>query len=383
MTSDSPAGEFQQSVSARAWADVDLGAIEHNVRSIRRLVNPAKVCAVVKADGYGHGAVHVARAALAAGAERLAVATPREAAALRKAGVTEPIQVLGVVLAGQEGFFLGLEAAATVSTLDEARRLASAARGAGRRTAVNLKLDTGMHRLGAHRGEAEEIARFLSGASELRFEGAMTHLAAAGSNPAYTAGQLGAFRDFADWMKREKIRPPILHAANSATLALHADAHFDMVRPGLAIYGVADPPELAAKLDLRPAMRLCARVVHVKKLAVGECVGYDCTWRAKRETVVATASIGYADGLRTSLSNRGQALLRGRRVPVVGRVSMDFTALDVTDLGDVQPGEEVVFFGRQGEAEIPVTEAAAWMGAIPYEIICGVSFRVWRVPSNS
>ena len=172
----------------------------------------------------------------------------------------------------------------------------------------------------------------------------------------------------------------MLHAANSAALALHEGSRFDMVRPGLAIYGIADPPEIGARLDLRPAMRLCARVVHVKQLAAGEPVGYDCTWRAERPTTVATASIGYADGLRTALSNRGQALLRGRRVPVVGRVSMDFTALDVTGLDGVMPGEEVVFFGRQGEAEIPVAEAAAWMGAIPYEIICGVSFRVWRVP---
>jgi len=381
MTTSS--GGARQGVSARAWADVDLGAIEHNVRGIRSLVGPAQVCAVVKADGYGHGAVHVARAALLAGASRLAVATPREAEALRRAGLTAPIQVLGVVLAGQEGFFLTLDAAATVSTLEEAQRLAAAARSAGRKTAVHLKLDTGMHRLGATRDEAEKIAGLLASSPEVAFEGAMTHLAAAGSRADYTAVQLDAFRDFIGWMRARQVCPPLLHAANSAALALHPDSRFDMVRPGLAIYGVADPPELAARLDLRPAMRLCARVVNVKRLAPGEPVGYECAWQARRQTTVATASIGYADGLRTTLSNRGQALLRGRRVNVIGRVSMDFTALEVTGLEDVRPGEEVVFFGRQGAAEIPVTEAAAWMGAIPYEIICGVSFRVWRVPKSN
>ena len=267
-----------------------------------------------------------------------------------------------------------------MSTHDVFVAVDAAARRTGRRTAVHLKLDTGMHRLGAARDEAERIAGTLAGSAELQFEGAMTHLAAAGSRPDYTALQLAAFRDFSGWLEAGGLRPPMLHAANSAALALPGESRFDMVRPGLAIYGIADPPELAAKLDLRPAMRLCARVVHVKHLAAGEPVGYDCTWRAGRPTTMATASIGYADGLRTALSNRGQALLRGRRVDVIGRVSMDFTALDVTGIEDVRPGEEVVFFGRQGEGEIPVAEAAAWMGAIPYEIVCGVSFRVWRVP---
>jgi alanine racemase len=236
-----------------------------------------------------------------------------------------------------------------------------------------------MHRLGAPREEAERLARQLHDEADLEFEGVMTHLAAAGVDEAYTRKQLEAFADFVAWLEAEGLRPPLVHAANSATLALHPEARYDLVRPGLAIYGIADPPELGRKLDLRPAMRLCARVVHVKRLAAGEPVGYNCTWRAPRESVVATASIGYADGLRTSLSNSGQALIRGARVPVVGRVSMDFTALDVTDLGDVRPGEEAVFFGRQGGEEITAAEAAGSMGAIAYELICGVSFRVWRI----
>ncbi len=366
-------------VPARAWADVDLEAVEHNVREIRRLVAPAEVMAVVKADGYGHGAVHAARAALAAGASRLAVATSREAAELRRAGITAPVQVLGVLLAGQEDFFLGLDAAATVSTLDEARRLAAAARQAGKRPAVHLKLDTGMHRLGAARDEAGGLAEFLAAEPALDFQGAMTHLAAAGSSPEYSALQLDAFDAFVAWMKAQGICPPVLHAANSAALALYPRARYDMVRPGLSIYGIPDPPEVTKHLDLKPAMRLAARVVNVKRLAAGEPVGYECAWRTARDSLIATTSIGYADGLRTSLSNRGHALVRGRRVPVVGRVSMDFTALDVTDLDDVTPGEEAVFFGRQGEAEITVTQAAASMRAIPYELICGVSFRVWRI----
>jgi alanine racemase len=375
-----PADIHAASVPARAWAEVDLGAIEHNVRSIARLVAPAEVCAVVKADGYGHGAVPTARAVLAAGAGRLAVATLREAAELRRAGISAPVQVLGVVLAGQEDFLLGLGgAAATVSTLDEAGRLAAAARRLGRRLGVHLKLDSGMHRLGAQRPEAEQLAEFLAAEPAADFEGAMTHLATAGSDAAYAERQLAAFEDFAAWMRARSICPRLLHAANSAALTLYPRSRHGMVRPGLAIYGLADPPELAARLDLRPAMRLCARVASVRRLAAGEPVGYSCTWRAPRESLVATASIGYADGLRTAMSNRGQALLRGRRVPVVGRVSMDFTALDVTALGEVAAGEEVVFFGRQLEAEIPAAECAASMGAIVYEVVCGLSSRVRRV----
>ena len=370
----------QDGASARAWADVDLAAIEHNVRRIREAVAPAEVMAVVKADGYGHGAVPAARASLAAGARRLAVATVREAAQLRRAGVTAPVQILGVLLAGQEEYFLSLGAAATVSTRDEAQRLISAAGRTGSRVTIHLKLDTGMHRLGAPREEAQKLAELLAAERGVEFEGAMTHLAAAGSRPDYTAKQLAAFDDFVKWMRGKGICPPLLHAANSAALALFPESHYGMVRPGLAIYGIAAPPEISSKLDLHPAMRLAARVVNVKPLAAGEPVGYECTWRAERDSVIATVSIGYADGLRTLFSNRGQALLRGRRVPVVGRVSMDFTALDVTDLSDVKPGEEVVIFGRQGEEEIPAAEAAANMDAIPYELICGVSFRVWRIP---
>ncbi|MHC4917530.1 MAG: alanine racemase, partial [Planctomycetota bacterium] len=295
-------------------------------------------------------------------------------------GIGAPVQILGVITEGSEGFLLELGGAvATVSTLAEARRLSAAAARAGGQLCVHLKLDTGMHRLGASRGEAEDLARFLSADPRMEFEGAMTHLAAAGGNADHTARQLGEFADFAAWLQEKGMRPKILHTANSATLALYPEACYDMVRPGLAIYGIADPPEIGGKLDLRPAMRLCARVVNVKRIAAGEPVGYSCTWRAPRDSTIATTSIGYADGLRTALSNRGEALLRGRRVPVVGRVSMDFTALDVSEIEDVRPGEEVVFFGRQGEAEITAAEAAANMDAIPYELICGVSFRVWRV----
>jgi alanine racemase len=368
------------SVPARAWAEVYLEAIEHNLTRIRELAAPAQVMAVVKADGYGHGAVYASRAALAAGASRLAVATLREAAELRRAGIDVPIQILGVILEGNESFLVELgDVVATVSTMDEARRLSLAAGRVGGSVKVHLKLDSGMHRLGASREAAEELARFLQEDPGLEFEGAMTHFAAAGSDREYTLKQIAEFDDFVAWLEAESMRPKLVHAANSATLALHPEARYDMVRSGLAAYGIADPAEVGEVLNLRPAMRLCARIVNVKRVAAGEPVGYGCTWRASQESVIATASIGYADGLRTSLSNRGAALVRGARVPVVGRVSMDFTALDVTELGDVRPGEEAVFFGRQGEAEITAAEAAASMDAIPYELICGVSFRVWRI----
>jgi alanine racemase len=288
--------------------------------------------------------------------------------------------VLGTILPGREDSLLQLHgAAATVSSMDEAGRLAAAAARGGTRLTVHLKLDSGMHRLGAPREEAEAAARFLAACPSVDFAGAMTHLATAGTGAAYAERQLDRFDDFVMWLRRQALCPQMLHAANSAALALHPRSRYNMVRPGLAMYGIADPAEVGRCLELRPAMRLCARVACVRRLPPGEPVGYGCTWRTARDSTIATAGIGYADGLRTSMANRGHALLRGRRVPVVGRVSMDFTALDVTGMNDVRAGEEVVFLGRQGEAEITAVEAAASMGAIPYEVVCGIGPRVQRV----
>jgi alanine racemase len=367
------------SAPVRAWAEVNLGNISHNVRQIARLVRSAEVLAVVKADGYGHGAAAAARAALAGGASRLAVATPHEAAELRAAGVRAPVQVLGALLPGQEKMLLALGGTATLSSLAEARRLAAAARATGCRAKAHLKIDTGMHRLGARREEAEAIARFLAGRPEIRFEGAMTHLAAAGSRPDFTRGQLAAFADFVAWMRRLSICPPVLHAANSAALALHPESRLDLVRPGLAIYGIADPPGLSRRLDLRPALRLAAHILEVKTVLPGETAGYECTWRARRKSRLAIAGIGYADGIRVGLSNRGSALVRGRRVKIVGRVSMDYTALDVTGMPDVRPGDAAVFIGRSGRRTISAADVARLLGTIPYEIVCGLSHRVVKV----
>jgi alanine racemase len=368
---------------ARAWAEVNPEAIRNNISRIAKTVAPAMVMAVVKADGYGHGSLLVAKEAIAAGAKRLAVATIHEAVLLRDAGIKVPIQVLGVILEGdKENFSRMANMLATVSSMEEAQSLNAAGRDAGCTIGIHIKLDSGMHRLGADPHAARDLARFLHTSENIDFEGAMTHLATAGSDEAYVHKQIAVFNDFLAWMRQEGICPAIIHAANSSAVFVHPETRYNMVRPGLAVYGVGNTVEETnsyIKAGLLPAMKLCSRILNLRQLQSGEPVGYNCTWRANRNSLIATASIGYADGLRTALGNKGAALVNGQRVPIIGRVSMDFTALDVTDLSGVNVGDEVVFFGKQKNSEISISECAANMGAIPYELMCGVSNRVWRV----
>ncbi len=369
--------------AARAWAEVNLEAIRNNISRIAKLVSPALVMAVVKADGYGHGSVLVSKEAIAAGAKRLAVATINEAVLLRDAGIKVPIQVLGVILEGDKGNFSRLaNMVATVSSMEEAQRLDAAGRDTGFPVRIHFKLDSGMHRLGADPQAGRDLARFLHISENIYFEGAMTHLATAGSDEAYVHKQIAVFNDFLAWMREEGICPDIIHAANSSAVFAHPQARYNMVRPGLAIYGTGNTVEETdtyQRSGLLPAMRLCSRIINLRQLQSGEPVGYNCTWRASRNSLIATASIGYADGLRTALGNKGSALVNGQPVPIVGRVSMDFTALDVTELSGVNVGDEVVFFGKQKNSEIFISECALNMGAIPYELMCGVSNRVGRV----
>jgi alanine racemase len=359
--------------AVRAQARVDVGAIERNVARLgRELGAGTALCAVVKADGYGHGAPQAARAALAGGATWLAVAAADEAAALRAAGIDARLLVLGAL--SPDELDVALAAGADVVVWREEHVAAVAARGGGR---VHVKLDTGMGRLGTRDPhEADRTAAAAAAAPEVELVGAMTHFATADElGDAFFAQQL---ERFAAWARPLAERHPglILHAANSAGLLRDPACHFDLVRAGVAIYGLDPFQQDAAARDLEPALVLASRVAEVKPCAAGQSAGYNRRFVAERDTVIATVPIGYGDGLRRALTNDADVLVGGRRFPVVGTVSMDNVTLDLgPDGGGVRRGDEVILIGPG----LPVEEMAARLGTINYEVTCGLTGRVPRI----
>jgi alanine racemase len=349
----------------RAEARIDLGAIERNCARLGRL---ASLCAVVKADGYGHGAVAAARAAQRGGAARLAVATADEAAELRAAGIGGPILVLGA-LSGEE-LTVAVAAGAEVVAWDEAF-VAELARQGGRR--VHVKLDTGMGRLGTRDpAQASRVVAMVAGDPRLRLAGLMTHFATSDDDPRFMAEQLARF---AAW------RPPaeaLRHAANSAGTLRGPEARLDFVRCGIAVYGMDPFHRDPADHGLEPALELASYVAAVKRTEPGETAGYGRRFVAERPTWLATIPIGYGDGVRRGLTNRFDVLVGGRRVPAVGTVSMDNITADLGD-APVEVGTEVVLLGARGEERILAEDWAATLGTINYEVTCGISPRVPRV----
>jgi alanine racemase len=358
------------------WAEVDLDAVAGNVRLLKGQANGAALMAVVKANGYGHGAVAVARAALAAGADRLGVICVDEGEQLRRAGIAAPILVMGHTPATDAARLVDLSLTATVASRETAEALAHAATQRGVRLAVHLKVDTGLNRYGFAPADALALADWLRDLASLEVEGLFTHFASADeADKGYTLEQYGRFRQVAEelhWV-------PIRHVANTATLLDMPDLSLDMVRPGLGVYGLYPSGEVRRDLGLAPALSLKSRIVRLTALAPGDCVSYGRTWRAPRPSLIGLVMCGYADGLPRSLSSRGNVLVRGRRAPIVGRVCMDMCMVDVTDVPDVAADDEVVLIGCQGEEEITADEVAALAGTISYEILCSISARVPRL----
>jgi alanine racemase len=361
-----------------AWAEIDLAAIGHNVAVLRRAAAPAAVWAVVKADGYGHGAVPVARAAIDAGAEGLCVALVEEAAVLRRAGIDAPILVLAEPPPHQYGDIVRAQARAVVYTERAIDGLAAAARTP---LLVHLKIDTGMHRVGAPPADAVTLARRIASRPSLLLDGVMTHLAVA-DEPAdpYTGRQLDAFDTVLDALRAEGIEPPLVHAANSAAALGHRRARYGFVRAGIAVYGIVPGPGVAhLSTELRPALSLRARVSFVKRVGAGERISYGLRHRFTADTTVATLPLGYADGVPRRLSaTGGEVLIGGRRRPIVGVVTMDQLMVDCGD-DVVAPGDEAVLIGSQGAEAVTAAEWAARLDTIAYEVTCGISARVPRV----
>ena len=368
-------------------ARVDLNALRHNLAAIQQYLGsepgrtPPGIIAVVKANAYGHGADRVARALEEAGATMLACADIEEGIVLREAGVRVPVLVFGALSVSDLDGLFEHSLTPTISTPGAAKAVHAAA--VKRRAAIgdHLKIDTGMNRLGFRHDNLRRTLPDVLASDHLRLEGVFTHFASADEpgSPVFNT-QRERFDSAYDLVASAAGRKIVKHASNSAALLRDSRVWYDAVRPGLLLYGIVPPP-LASTIPLRPVMSLTSRVVAVKGIRPGEGVGYGWRFDAATPRTIAVIPAGYADGLDTRLCGRGHVLIRGRRVPIVGAVSMDMITVDVTDVGEVQPGDEAVLLGRQGDEswqEIDAREVAAAIGTIPWEIVCRLGTRIER-----
>jgi alanine racemase len=367
---------------APVWSEINLNAIAHNTRELKKITNPnAEVMAIVKANAYGHGAEQVARVALQNGATRLGVARVNEGKALREAGIDAPVLVLGYTVPEEFEVLLENNLIQTIYSYEAAEQLSATAARAGKKAVVHIKVDTGMGRLGFIPGRAavEEVVRICR-LPRLDIEGIYTHFAAADcQNKDYTWQQWHKFTQFISALGKEGVEFPCRHAANSAGIIDLPETHLNMVRAGIALYGIHPSGEVRKdRATLVPAMAVKARVAHVKRVPAGTGISYGVTYVTTKDTVVATIPAGYADGYSRLLSSRGEVLIRGTRAPVIGRVCMDQFMVDVGHIPGIATGEEVVLLGDQGSDRISADEIARKIGTIAYEVLCMISARVPR-----
>ncbi|HVE92748.1 MAG TPA: alanine racemase [Actinomycetota bacterium] len=362
------------------YAEIDLDAIRSNCRALRALLGPQVVhLQVVKANGYGHGDVEVARACLESGVQRLAVALVEEGVRLREAGIDVPVLVLIEAPPDAAGEIVSRGLTPSVSTRAGAESIAKAASDAGSVHPVHVAVDTGMHREGVSLEEAAGLIGWVREERSLSLEGVWSHLASPDDPAAESTGlQIGRFAQLRRALESQNLRAPLFHLANSAATIARPEAHHDMVRTGVACYGLLPAPWMADKVTLRPAMRLVSSVGLSRRVPAGEGVSYGLTWAPEKETTIATVQLGYADGFARLLSNSGEVLIGGVRRPVVGRVTMDTIMVDCGD-DAVSAGDEAVLMGSQGADAITADEIAGRLQTIHYEVVCGVGARVPRV----
>jgi len=362
------------------WAEIDLSAIRYNVRAIKKQLGGAGVMAVVKANAYGHGALPVAKAALAAGADWLAVNRVAEGIALRQAGISARILVLGYCLPALAADVVRHGLTPAVTTPETAAALQKAARRQNRPFPIHIKIDTGMGRLGLLPHEVVAFAQAVQKMPALRIEGLFSHFAAADeADTTFSYEQHRGFVRVLEDMSRAGVTVAVRHFANSAAAMRWPEVRYEMVRLGIAMYGLRPSAAVEWPVALRPAMTLKTRVARLRTLPAGASVGYGRTYIASGPAPIALAPVGYGDGYPRLCSNRGAMLVQGRRAPIAGRVSMDQTSLDVSGIEGVRQDDEVVVFGRQGEAEISADEVAAWAETINYEVVTALAARVPRV----
>lgn len=363
--------------SRPTYAEIHMAAIAHNLRMLRNRVGKnTHVYAVIKADAYGHGLVPVAWCMERDGVDGLCVALAEEGFRLRAAGVRLPILVLNGAYGHSHREVLHAGLTPVVHHFDQAQAFAEAAR-PGEVVELHLKVDTGMGRLGVLHNELVDFLERLRGHTNLRVAGVLTHFASADTDPEFTALQCQRFTEALTVIRAAGYRPKVLHAENSAGVYAGVPASYDIARVGIALFGV--PPMAGVGGDLRPAMRVVSQVLALRTLQAGEPVGYGGSYRCPDTRQIATVPIGYGDGYLRAAGNQGSMLVHGQRCPIVGRISMDLTTVDVTEVPRVHVGDEVVVLGRQGEAELTADDLAEAAGTLAYEVLCNLSNRVPRV----
>jgi alanine racemase len=363
------------------YATINLAALAHNLSLIKHYLRPGcEILAVVKANAYGHGAVEIARTLAGQGIERFAVASLDEGIALRQAGLSTSIVVLGALFEKQVSDLVAHRLTPVVSDGRILPTLAKAAHSHPTPYPIHLKVETGMGRLGFSPDEVLSLLDNPLLRSPLHVEGIMTHLADAdGKDSTVTERQLGEFRAVLEQIRQRGLTLPLVHAANSAAIVRFPDAHFSLVRPGIMLYGYHTLPDTVPAPDLRPVLSLRTTIAQLRTIPQGRTVSYNGTFVATRPTRIAILPVGYADGYSRQLSHRGSVLIQGRRAPIVGLVCMDMIMVDVTDHAPVQVGETVTLIGQQGRESIWADEVAGWIGTISYEVLCGIGSRVPRI----
>ena len=372
-------------IAERVWAEVDLDAIAHNLQFAQvRVGQSVGVMGVVKSNAYGHGAVEVAREVERRGARAVGVATPAEAIELREAGIAIPIVVIGSCLEHEIEPALEFNVSLSVSPVEMLRPIEEAARRLGRRASVHLLVDTGMSRDGVPADQAVSVADEIEDSPHLHQEGTYTHLATASlPDKGFCLEQLDRFNGVIRDLYARDIHPGLIHCANSSAAFTLPGSHFDMIRQGITLYGLAPSEHVEPEVELSPAMTVKTRVMAVRELKPGESVGYFRQFVADRPTRVATIPMGYADGLRLGLSGHGHVLIKGRPAPIVGRVMMDCTVVDITHLPGTPLGTEVTVLGKSGRHRIDAADLARPVESSPYEVLCSFGHRVRRIYTRS
>jgi alanine racemase len=363
------------------FCGIDHEALRWNLRQIRQKIGPrVKVLCMVKANGYGHGALEISHTLASVGADAFGVATLEEAVQLRQAGIQATVIVLAGVFPDQLDTFLEYKLIPVIHDVISFRELDKQSSNRQVQLGVHLKVDTGMGRLGFSAAEADQWIGDIKQTKSLQIQGVFSHFSHAESVQGdYTRKQLKIFKRVVEQLRSASLLPPLVHLANSAATITLPEAYFDMVRPGLILYPSA---EMREQITLKPVLSWKTKILQLKKVPSGASISYGQTFITDRESLIATLPLGYADGYPRLLSNRGEALVRGERAPIAGRVCMDLTMLDVTDIRNVRQGDEVVLLGRQGGAEITADEVAAWSNTISYEILTSIGTRVPRIHYN-
>ncbi len=372
-------------------AEIDLQAFRHNLQNLRTCLSPqTQIMAVVKADAYGHGAIPCSRIAVEAGASYLGVGVIEEGIELRESGLNTPILVLASIFPDEAEDLVRHNLSTILCTPALAQAVSEEARKQDKTISIHIKVDTGMNRLGVTPENLPELLDQIRGLKNLNIEAVSTHFSSADDeDPSITENQLEIFQTALAILRKEGVHTPIVHCANTSGIFKFPASHFNMVRPGLILYGALPSPSLKPLLEkkenlqpFQPVMQWKSKIILIKPIASGQSVSYSKNFTTRRESLIATLPIGYADGLHRNLSNNMDVLIRGQRAPQVGNICMDMTLIDVTDVQNVQEGDEVVIFGKQGDQTIAIEEMTIAGKTIPYEILCNVGKRVPRVYLN-